>query len=167
VFVKLTSYTGMGESLPGSEGTNAALTAGAQLIITLPSGVPAGALAVGVYTSATTNTETFQGFFVPQAGGGANAGKIIVNLNVGGGRVVPAADGSFSANAYDGIITTMVSGGSGPSGAAGYSAWFPTLYASQANPTYVYNSGAGTTSVGDTPWQNMFASLYASVYADP
>jgi hypothetical protein len=167
VFVKLTSYTGQGESLPGTEGTNAALTANQALVITLPSGVPAGALAVGVYTSTTTNTETFQGFFVPQAGGGANAGKIIVNVNVAGGRVVPAADASFNANAYDGIITTLISGGSGPSGAAGYTAYFPTLYASQANPTYVYNSGAGTTSVGDSPWQNMFASLFASVYADP
>jgi hypothetical protein len=168
VFVKLTSYTGMGESLPGTEGTSAVLTANQALVITLPSGVPAGALAIGVYTSATTNTETFQGFFLPQAGG-ANAGKIVVTASVNGGRVVPAADGSFSANAYDGIITTMISGASGPSGGAGYVSYFPTATASGfASGASVFGGpGYAGTNLGDKPWQDMFASLYASVYADP
>jgi len=167
VFVKLTTYTGQGESLPGAEGTNAALTANQALVITLPSGVPAGALAIGVYTSATTNTETFQGFFIPQAGG-ANAGKIVVNVNTGGGRVVPAADTSFNANAYDGLITTLISGGSGPSGAGGYVGYFPTLYNAAGQQSSIYNpSLAAAGNVGDKPWQDMFASLYASVYADP
>jgi hypothetical protein len=167
VFVKLTSYTGQGESVPGAEGTNASLTANQALVITLPSGVPAGALAVGVYTSTTTNTETFQGFFIPQAGG-TNAGKIVVNVNTGGGRVVPAADGSFNANAYDGLITTLISGGSGPSGAGGYVGYFPTLYSAAGQQSSIYNSSlAAAGNVGDKPWQDMFASLYASVYADP
>jgi hypothetical protein len=167
VFVKVTSYTGMGESLPSTEGTNAALTAGQALVITLPGGAVAGALAYGVYTSTTTNTETFQGFFVPQAGG-TNAGKLVVNSNVAGGRVVPAADGSFNANAYDGIITTLISGGSGPSGGAGYTGFFPALYSAAGQQSSIYNpalSAAG--NVGDKPWQDMFASLFASVYADP
>jgi hypothetical protein len=167
VFVKLTSYTGQGESLPGTEGTNAALTAGQALVITLPSGVPTGALAVGVYTSATTGTETFQGFFQPVAGG-ANAGKIVVNVNTGGGRVVPAADTSANANAYDGLITTLISGGSGPSGAGGYVGYFPTLYNAGGQQSSIYNSSLSAAgNVGDKPWQDMFASLYASVYADP
>lgn len=166
-FVKLTSYTGMGESLPTAEVTSAVLTAGQALVITLPSGVPAGALAVGVYASATTGTETFQGFFLPVAGG-ANAGKIVVSNYVTGGRVVPVADGSFSANAYDGIITTLISGGSGPSGAAGYTGYFPTLYNAAGQQSSIYNpSLAAAGNVGDKPWQDMFASLFASVYADP
>jgi hypothetical protein len=168
VFVKVTSYTGQGESLPSTEGTNAALTAGQQLVITLPGGPVAGALLYGVYTSATTNTETFQGFF-PLTSGGTNNGKIVVPVSVAGGRVVPAADASFNANAYDGLITTLISGGSGPSGASGYTAYFPTVYGplSGSNPVSVYNSASGAVSVGDKPWQDMFASLYASVYADP
>jgi hypothetical protein len=144
------------------------LTAGAPLVITLPGGAVTGALLYGVYVSTTTNTETFQGFF-PLTSGGTNNGKIVVPSFVSGGRTVPTADGSFNSFAYDGIITTLVSGGSGPSGAAGYSAYFPTVYGglSGSNPVSVYNTASGAVNLGDKPWQDMFASLYASVYADP
>ncbi|TVZ01266.1 hypothetical protein EAS64_33855 [Trebonia kvetii] len=166
-FVKVTSYTGMGESLPSTEATNASLTAGQALVITLPGGAVSGALAYGVYASTTTGTETFQGYFLPQAGG-TNAGKLVVSNYVTGGRVVPAADGSFNANAYDGLITTLISGGSGPSGGAGYVGFFPTLYASAASGASVYGGpGYAGTNVGDAPWQNMFAAMYANNYADP
>src|SRR5579859_852047 len=165
VFIKVTSYTGMGESLPYAEQTSSTLTAGQALVI--PNTPVPGALAYGVYASTTTNTETFQGFFVPQAGG-TNAGKLVVNSYVTGGRTVPVADGSYNANAYDGIITTLVSGGSGPSGAAGYVGSFPALYAGAASGASIYGGpGYAGTNVGDKPWQDMFASLYASVYADP
>jgi len=165
VFIKVTSYTGMGESLPFAEQTSSTLTANQALVIPVTA-VP-GALAYGVYASTTTNTETFQGFFVPQAGG-ANAGKLVVNSYVTGGRVVPAADGSFNANAYDGIITTLISGGSGPSGASGYVGYIPALYSAAGQQSSVYNpSLAAAGQLGDKPWQDMFASLYASVYADP
>ena len=165
VFIKVTSYTGMGESLPFAEQTSAVLTAGQALVI--PNTAVAGALAYGVYASTTTNTETFQGFFVPQAGG-TNAGKLVVNSFVGGGRVVPVADTSFNANAYDGLITTLISGGSGPSGASGYVGFFPSLYSAAGQQSSVYNpSLAAAGNVGDKPWQDMFASLFASVYADP
>jgi hypothetical protein len=167
-FVKLTSYTGQGESLPSTEYTSSTLTANQALVIPL-TGV-SGALSYGVYASTTTGTETFQGYFVPQAGG-TNAGKLVVNSYVTGGRVVPAADGSFNANAYDGLITTLLSGGSGPSGAGGYVGNFPTLYAGTTGGASIYNpaftGGSNGSSVGDKPWQDMFASLYASVYADP
>ena len=165
VFIKVTSYTGMGESLPFAEQTSAVLTANQALVI--PNTPVAGALAYGVYASTTTNTETFQGFFVPQAGG-TNAGKLVVNSFVSGGRTVPVADGSFSANAYDGIITTLISGGSGPSGGAGYVGNFPALYNAGGQQSSVYNPAlAAAGQVGDKPWQDMFASLFASVYADP
>jgi hypothetical protein len=165
VFIKVTSYTGMGESLPFAEQTSSTLTANQALIIPVTA-VP-GALAYGVYASTTTGTETFQGFFVPQAGG-TNAGKLVVNSYVTGGRVVPTADGSFNANAYDGIITTLISGGSGPSGASGYVGYIPALYSAAGQQSSVYNPAlAAAGQLGDKPWQDMFASLYASVYADP
>lgn len=161
-FVKITSYTGMGESLPSTEGTSTTLTAGSSLVITLPGGPVSGALAYGVYASTTTGTETFQGFYLPNPGAGATA-TITVPRFVTGGRTVPTADGSFNANAYDGIITTLISGGSGPSGAGGYVGHFPSLYAAGSS---VYTPG-GSNNVGDGPWQNMFAAMYANNYADP
>jgi hypothetical protein len=165
-FVKITSYTGMGESLPSSEYTSSTLTANQALVIPLTA--VAGALAYGVYASTTTGTETFQGFFLPQAGG-TNAGKLVVNSYVTGGRVVPSADGSYNANAYDGLITTLISGGSGNSGAGGYVGFFPALTANgYASGASVFGGpGYAGTNVGDKPWQDMFAALYASVYADP
>lgn len=166
VFVKVTSYTGMGESMASAEVTSTTLTANQALVV--PVTTVAGALSYGVYASTTTGTETFQGFFLPQAGG-TNAGKLVVNSYVTGGRTVPAADGSYNANAYDGLITTLISGGSGPSGAGGYVGYFPALTASgYTNGASVYGGpGYGGTNVGDKPWQDMFAALYASVYADP
>jgi hypothetical protein len=165
-YVKVTSYTGMGESLPSTEANSTTLTANQALVI--PITPVAGALAYGVYVSTTTNTETFQGYFLPQAGG-SNAGSIVVNTKVTGGKAVPAADGSYNANAYDGIITTLISGGSGPSGGAGYVGYLPTLTATGYSSGASIYGGPGYAGVnlGDKPWQDMFASLYASVYADP
>jgi hypothetical protein len=166
-YVQLTSYTGMGESAATTEVSNTSLTAGQALVISLPDGPVAGALAYGVYASSTTGTETFQGFFIPQAGG-TNTGKLVVNSYVTGGRAAPSADTSYNANAYDGIITTLISGGSGPSGASGYVGYIPSLYSASGQQYSIYNPAlAAAGQLGDKPWQDMFASLYASVYADP
>jgi hypothetical protein len=162
-YVKVTSFTGMGESLPTAEVSSTTLTAGAVLNITLPSGPVAGALSFGVYAGTTAGSETFQGFYVPNAGAGATA-VISVPRYVTGGRAVPAADGSFNASAYDGIITTLISGGSGPSGGAGYVGYFPSLYAAGSS---VYSPATGATNVGDKAWQDMWAAMYALNYADP
>lgn len=163
VFVKLTSYTGMGESIPSTEGTSTTLTAGDSLVITLPDGPVAGALSYGVYAGTVSGAETFQGFYVPNAGAGATA-TITVPRYVSGGRTVPAVDGSYNANAYDGLITTLISGGSGPSGAGGYVGYFPSMY--QAGDT-VYGSATAANNVGDKPWQDMWAGMYANNFADP
>jgi hypothetical protein len=157
-FVKVTSFTGQGESLPSAEGTNAALTAGRPLIITLPSGQPSGAIAYGVYISTTTNTETFQGFFPCTTTGTAN--QIQVNTFVPGGAVVPAADGSANANGYDGFLSVLTDPAN-----SGYFARFDTVYGGTAGAS-VFTSG-GASNQGDKPWQDAFAALYASVYADP
>jgi hypothetical protein len=150
VFAKVTSYTGQGESLPSGEVTSATLTAGAQLKIPITV-QPTGAIAYGVYTSATTGTETFQGFFVPVSG------NLVVNVNVAGGAVVPSADGSANANAYDGFLSNL----SDPA-LSGYFARFDTTYSGKS----VYTAG-GANNIGDQPWQDAFAAMYAAVYADP
>jgi hypothetical protein len=173
VFVKVTSYTGMGESLPAAEKT-VTVTAGQSLVI--PITPVAGALSYGVYVGTATNAETFQGFFLPQAGG-ASAGSILFNQAYSTtGRVVPAADGSFSADAYDGLITALISGGTVPVGggsreAAGFVGYFPTLYSGVAGGASIYNpaltSVSNARNVGDEPFQNMWAAMYANNYADP
>jgi hypothetical protein len=152
-FVKVTAYTGMGESLPSAEATNAGLTANAPLGITLPS-QPTGAIAYGVYASTTTGTETFQGFFVP---GTSTVNQIVVPNYVTGGAVVPAADGSANANAYDGFLSVLTDPAQ-----SGYFARADVTYQGKT----IYNATAAN-QVGDKPWQDAFASLYASVYADP
>ena len=156
-FVKVTSYTGQGESLPSAEATSSTLTAGATLIIPLTT-QPTGAIAYGVYISTTTNTETFQGFYVPNDATGT---KLVIPALVTGGATVPVADGSANANGYDGFLSVL----SDPAN-AGYFAKFGTTYAGTNIPT-VFNSASGFTSYGDKPWQDAFAALYASVYADP
>jgi hypothetical protein len=155
-FVKVTAYTGQGESLPSTEATNAALTAGRPLIINLAS-QPTGAIAYGVYIGTTSNSETFQGFFVPTTTGTQN--QIQVNALVTGGATVPTADTTASANGYDGFLSEL----SDPT-KAGYFARFDQTYTAAGSS--VYTSG-GTANQGDKPWQDAYASLYASVYADP
>lgn len=148
-FVKVTSYTGQGESAPGSEQTSSTLTAGDALKIPITV-QPTGAIAYGVYVGTTTNSETFQGFFVPQNG------YLVVNTKVTGGATVPT-DTTANANGYDGFLSVL----SDPT-KAGYFARFDTTYAGSS----VYTAGGGS-NVGDQPWQDAFAGLYASVYADP
>lgn len=152
--IKLTSYTGTGESLPGSEVTSASITAGNTLSVPVTV-QPAGAIAYGVYMTAaggSTNTETFQGFFIP------TSGNIVINAYVAGGAVVPAADGSFNANGYDGFLSVLTD----PT-QAGYTARFDVTYPGMN----IAGNTTAANNVGDKPWQDAFASLYASVYADP
>jgi hypothetical protein len=155
-FVKVTAYTGQGESLPSAEATSATLTAGRPLIINLAS-QPTGAIAYGVYASTTTGTETFQGFFPCTTTGTAN--QIQVNTFVSGGATVPTADGSANANGYDGLLSVL----SDPA-VGGYFARFDTTYSAAGSSVY---TAGGSANQGDKPWQDAFASLYASVYADP
>ena len=158
--VKLTSYTGQGESQAGSEGTSGVLSGSVNSITVTLTSQPAGAVAYGVYiTSGATNTETFQGFFVPNDATGT---KIVITSFVPGGAVVPSADGSFAANGYDGFLSVL----SDPA-QAGYFARFGQTYAGANIPTIYNPATSGFTNLGDKPWQDAFASLYASVYADP
>jgi hypothetical protein len=167
-YIKVTSYSGMGESVPYATEKSVTVTAGQSVII--PVTPVAGALQYGVYAGTASGAETFQGFFLPQAGG-SNAGSIVLTAYTTTGRVVPTADASYNANAYDGIIPTLINGASGPSGAAGYVGYFPTLYSGYSAGASVYNPALnGVTNAictGDKPWQDMWAAMYALNYADP
>jgi hypothetical protein len=168
-YVKVCSNTKMGSSEPyGTEknATTADVTTAA-MVVELSAPVSA-AISYDVYIGTSSGGETFQGTFLPQAGG-TYAGYLVVPTYVTGGAAPPASDTSSNADAYDGIITTLLSGGSGPSGAAGYAEDFSTLTASgYSDGASIYGGpGYAGTNVGDKPWQDMFASLYASVYADP
>ena len=153
---KVTSFTGQGESLPGGEVTSGSLTAGQvlQIPITVQ---PTGAIAYGVYLTAAgggTGTETFQGFFVPTV----NPSTIQISSLVPGGAVVPSADGSANANGYDGFLSTL----SDPAN-AGFFSRFDVTYPGKN----VFGNATAANNIGDQPWQDAFAAMYASVYADP
>lgn len=139
--IRLTSYTGQGESLPNTEVTQA-VTAGQNLTITLNTAEPAGLVGYGVYMG-PSGSETFQGFFVPSNGA---APKIVLSSYVTGGAAVPGADGSASANAYDGLLTVL---------AAGQGGYLNRLNAALA---------AGTPGA---EFQAMFQALYAGSGASP
>lgn len=152
--IKLTSYTGMGESAAGSEVTTPSITAGDKILVPMTS-EPVGALAYGVYMTAAAggaNTETFQGYFIPVSG------NITITSYVGGGVLQNATDTSASALAYDGLLSVLTD----PT-VSGYVARFNSTYSGKT----VFGSATAANNVGDQPWQDAFASLYASVYADP
>ena len=141
-YVKVTSMTGPGqESLPGNEANTGALTLGQNIVITLTGAAPAGVVAYGVYVGTATNTETFQGYFVP------NGAAITLNAYATGGATVPVADGSASAGAFDGILSAAVD----PNRSG---------YINRLN-------GALSTSNPGVEFQNAFKSLFGSVLADP
>jgi hypothetical protein len=163
-YVKVTSFSGMGESAASAE-KSVTVTAGQNVII--PVTPVAGALAYGVYVGTAASGETFQGFYQPQAGGTNALSIVFAGTYTTTGRVPPTADTSSNSNAYDGIIPTLINGGSGPSGGAGYVGYFPSLYSGVTGGASIYSSVSGVTSVGDKPWQDMFAAQFALNYADP
>lgn len=141
-FVKVTSMTGPGqESLPGTEANTGAFTLGQNIVITLTGNPPAGVVAYGVYVQTVTNTEVFQGYFVP------TGAAITLTSYATGGAVVPIADGSASALSFDGLLSVAVD---------------------PARSGYINRlNGPLSTANPGVEFQNAFVSLYASVLADP
>lgn len=128
------------------------VTLGQNIVITLTS-EPVGALNYSVYVG-PAGSETLQGVFIPNDATGT---KITLSSLVAGGAAFPAADTSSNANAYDGYLTVL----SNPANAA-YAVRMNALYPGKS----IFTTG-GTNNIGDQPFQDAFASMYASVYADP
>lgn len=135
-YIKLTSYTGQGESLPTAEVSQAA-TANQKITLTLNTAEPAGLIAYGVYVGTASGAEAFQGFVAPTGGA---APQIVISSYTAGGAAVPAADGSASALAYDGLLTVLAAGQGG--------------YLARQNAALA----AGTPG---SEFQTMFQALYA------
>src|SRR5215469_1531514 len=113
---------------------------------------PTGALGYAVYVG--VGKATFQGVFVP---GGASGNTITLTSFVSGGVAAPGSDTSSNANAYDGYLTILTN----PANAGDFRA-FNNVYPNKS----IFTSG-GSGNIGDQPFQDQFAALYASVYADP
>jgi hypothetical protein len=158
--VKITAYSGMGETAATSLSASLSVTLGAPVVITLTSDSnltsTKGTLNYRVYMqSGGSGSETLQGQFVPVTSGGTTT--ITINSFVTGGLPVPSADTSSNANAYDGFLPVLTDPAQ-----SGYVARFNQAYQGSS----IYTAG-GSSNVGDLPFQDAFASLYASVYADP
>jgi hypothetical protein len=151
-YVRVASSTGQGVSVPAAE-QNIVITAGHAVNFTLTADI-AGAVGYAVYMSTTTGTETFQGIFTPGnvAIGGSVVPGITLENYVTGGAAIPATDTTSNANGYDGFLSVL----SDPAQSG---------YVKRVNQALY--SPALTSNLGDKPFQDAFASLFASVYADP
>jgi hypothetical protein len=143
-FAKITARSGGGESVVSNE-INITTGAGSTNTITWNVGTePVGALGYNLYVGTSTGTEKFITSFV---------GNSFTMTAVPAGSVSPpGSDTSANANGYDGFLTVLTD----PSQSG---------YVSRANAP-LYTPG-GSNNLGDKPYQDAFASLYASVFADP
>ena len=149
-YVRVAANTGQGQSVPCAE-QSVVITAAHAINFTLTE--VTGAVNYAVYVGGT-GAETFQGFFTPGnvvIGGSVQAGITLENY-VTGGAACPSVDTSSNANGYDGFLSVL----SDPAQSG---------YVKRINQA-IYSPGL-TTNLGDKPYQDAFASLYASVYADP
>lgn len=153
--VKITANSAGGvapaQTAPVTLSGGLSVTLGQNIVITLTS-EPVGGLNYSVYVG-TAGSETLQGVFIPNDATGT---KITLSSYVTGGLAFPAADTSSNANAYDGYLTVLSN-----SANAGYFARMNVVYPGKS----IYTSGG--TNIGDQPFQDAFASLFSSVYADP
>lgn len=142
-FVKVTARAGGGESIPSTEVSQITTGATSTLTITV-STEPVGALGYNLYVSTATGTETFQTSFV--------GNSFTMTSFTAGGAAAPSADSTANANGYDGFLSVLAD----PAQAG---------YVSRVNaPLFVQG---GTNNIGDKPFQDAFAALFANVYADP
>lgn len=140
-YVKVTARAGGGESVVSGEVSQT--TTGSTSTVTVTVGTePAGALGYNLYVGTSTGTETFQTSFV--------GNSYVLTSYTAGSISPPSADSTANANAYDGYLTVLTN----PSQSG---------YVNRLNAP-IWN---GSTGNGDKCFQDAFASLYASVYADP
>lgn len=140
-YVKVTARAGGGESVVSGEVSQA--TTGSTSTLTITVGTePVGGLGYNLYVGTATGGETFQTAFV--------GNTFTLTSYVTGGATPPSADSTANTNGYDGYLSVLTD---------------------PAQSGYVNRLNAplwnGTTGNGDKAFQDAFASLYASVYADP
>jgi len=146
------SYSGFGESILGSQ-ANTTVSSGDVLAITVSTAV-VGALGYNIYVGTTTGAAnlTYQGTlkgtgtFYVQGTGGQTLGNNAPYTSTGAVATRATADTSAYATGYDGILPTVL----GPNSGA----------INQINSTF-------STANPGVEFQNVFASLYSAVKADP
>lgn len=177
-FVKYTAVTGMGESLPSAEQSQA-ITAGQVLKFTTParSGLPV--LYYKLYTSTTTGTEKLNtaaatvyvdngsgtalaaGKAADGSGAFVTTGGITYVTTAGTGAAVPVADASASSLAYNGFLAQLY-------GSTQYS--WPTVTTPMASVGATVVSANGVLAVqgsGSNAIEAMLASMWQNAAADP
>jgi hypothetical protein len=146
-----TYSTGNGETAVGA-GITGVTTTGSTSKITLSvtsaaTVFAAGAQGINVYfnSTATSTTAQYVGTLVPNS-----ASTLTVTVLPSGAATPAAADASFNAFGYDGLLTMLSNTASGTGQQTGYFSQF---------------SGSGTTGisgVGDAPFQTAFEVLYGA-----
>lgn len=138
---KITARAGGGESVVSTEFSQ--VTTGTTSTLTITVGTePVGALSYNLYLGTATGAEKFIQSFV--------GNSVTLTSYTAGTINPPTADSTSNANGYDGYLSVL----SDPAQAG---------YVNRLNAP-LWN---GSTGNGDKAFQDAFASLYASVYADP
>jgi hypothetical protein len=156
--VKITANSSGGAGAPAAQTASVVLSAGlvvaanGTITVTLTS-EPTGGLNYSLYVG-PAGSETFQGVFVPNDSTGT---KFTLSALIAGGAAAPATDTSSNANAYDGYLSVLTDPAN-----AGYAKRFNVLYPGKS----IFTTG-GSNNIGDQPFQDAFASLFATVFADP
>ncbi|RMI47600.1 hypothetical protein EBO15_01480 [Actinomadura harenae] len=140
-YIKVTARAGGGESVASTEVSTGALTGSTnQFTITVTS-EPTGALGYNIYIGTSSGAETFVASF-------AGNTVTVTTTPVGGGAAVPGADSTANTNGYDGFLTVQAD----PAQSG---------YVKRVNAK-IYNSATPSSSLGDTPFQDAFVSLYGA-----
>lgn len=142
-FVKVTARAGYGESVVSNEVNTGALTGATNQFTVTVGTEPVGALGYNLYAGTATGAEKFITSFT--------SNTITVTTTPSGSIAPPSADSTASQLAYDGFLTVLTD----PSQSG---------YVNKLNaPLFVQG---GSNNLGDKPFQDMFASLWASVYGE-
>lgn len=140
-YFKVTARAGYGESVVSNE-VNVTTTGSTSTITVTVTTEPVGALGYNLYVGTASGGEKFLQSFV--------GNTVTLTAYVAGSINPPSADSTANAFGYDGYLTVL---------------------ADPAQAGYVNRLNAplwnGTTGNGDKAFQDGFASLYASVFADP
>lgn len=143
-YAKVTARGGSGESVASGEVSQLVSGSTSTLTITVSS-APVGALGYNLYLSTSTGTEKFYTSFT-------GSSITLTSYTASTGAAAPSSDTTANASGYDGFLTVLAD----PNQAG---------YVANVNAP-LYTAGA-TNNLGDKPFQDACASLFASVYADP
>jgi len=140
-YVKVTALAGGGESVVSNEVNTGALTGATNQFTVTVATEPTGALGYNLYVGTSTGTETYVTTFI-----GNTSVQLVTPAT--GGAAMPVADSTANAQGYDGFLTVQAD----PAQSG---------YVKRVNGK-IYDSVTPANSLGDTPFQDSFESLYGA-----